>query len=137
MKVILEGEERVVNTVIRENRVRVSRGLVSFSPADSPKTPKGVSDEDVEKMGDAIESMMDSLAEKDAQIAKLQEENAALKAALEEKAPTDAPEDTDTKGEGDNGDSKEVPEEDAKDAPEGDSKEVPEEDAKGKKRSKK
>ena len=133
MKVILEGEERVVNTVIRENRVRVSRGLVSFSPADSPKTPKGVSDEDVEKMGDAIESMMDSLAEKDAQIAKLQEENAALKAALEEKAPADAPEDTDTKGEGD----KEVPEEDAKDAPEGDSKEVPEEDAKGKKRSKK
>lgn len=149
MKVILEGEERVVTTIIRENRVRVSRGNIKFSPADSPKTPRGVSDEDVEKMGDAIESMMDTIETKDAQIEKLQAENDALKAALEEKVG-----DSDTQahvatgdGEGENADSKDAPAEDSKEAPAEDAKEVLAEDAKdapaedtdakGKKRSKK
>jgi len=113
MKVILEGEERVVNAIIRENRVRVSRGQVSFSPADSIPTPEGVTEEDVKKMADAIEDMMDDIERKDARISELMEENVTLKAALEEKA-------------------------ESKDAPEGDSKDVVEvPDTKGKKTSKK
>ena len=156
MKVILEGEERVVNAIIRENRVRVSRGQVSFSPADSTPTPEGVTEEDVKKMADAIEDMMDDIERKDARISELREENVTLKAALEEKAESkDAPEAPDTNGggeseetggEGGNTDTKEggeadttqAPEEDTKDAPEEDTKDAEEApDTKGKKSSKK
>ena len=92
MKVILEGEERTVNTIIRENRIRVSRGLIEFSPADSIPTPEGVTEEDVKNMVEAIES-------RDARIAELIDENDTLKAALAEKADgNDAPEAPDTKG---------------------------------------
>lgn len=115
MKVILEGEERIVDTIIRENRVRVSRGKVSFAPADSIPTPEGVTEEDVKNMVEAIE-------QRDARIAELMDENETLKAALEEKVDTtDAPEGSDTK-----------------EAPEEDTKEVAEvSDTKGKKSSKK
>ena len=149
MKVILEGDERIVKNICRENRVRVSRGQVSFSPADSIPTPEGVTEEDVKNMAEAIEH-------KDARIAELMEENETLKAALAEKEDTkDAPETPDTKGdgeseetggEGDNTDTKEgeetdttqAPEGDTKDAPEGDTKDVEEApDTKGKKPSKK
>ena len=149
MKVILEGDERIVKNICRENRVRVSRGQVSFSPADSIPTPEGVTEEDVKNMAEAIEH-------KDARIAELMEENETLKAALAEKEDTkDAPETPDTKGdgeseetgsEGDNTDTKEgeetdttqAPEGDTKDAPEGDTKDVEEApDTKGKKSSKK
>ena len=149
MKVILEGEERIVKTICRENRVRVSRGQVSFSPADSIPTPEGVTEDDVKNMVEAIEH-------RDARIAELMEENETLKTALAEKEGTnDAPETPDTKGdgeseetggEGDNTDTKEgeetdttqAPEGDTKDAPEGDTKDVEEApDTKGKKSSKK
>lgn len=146
MKVILEGEERVVNTIIRENRVRVSRGQVSFSPADSTPTPEGVTEEDLVNMKEAFERQ-------DAKIAKLEEENETLKAALAEKENADAPEKPDTKegeGEGDSDPDKEdnkeggesdttdAPQEDSKDAPQEDSKEAEETpDTKGKKTSKK
>ena len=141
MKVILEGEERIVNIIIRENRVRVSRGHVKFSPADSIPTPEGVTEEDVKNMAEAIKS-------RDASIAELVEENETLKAALAEKADgNDAPEAPDTKGDGEseetdgeggNTDTKEgeetdttdAPKEDTKEAPEGDSKDAPEEDTK-------
>lgn len=33
-KVILEGDGRTVERIIKENRVRVGRGLVKFSPAE-------------------------------------------------------------------------------------------------------
>ena len=148
MKVILEGEERIVKTIIRENRVRVSRGQVSFSPADSIPTPEGVTEEDVKNMVEAI-------GQRDARIEELMQENETLKAALEEKANADAPEDSDTKGEGESSDGEggdtdtkegeetdttQAPEEgDKKDAPDApDTKEVEEvPDTKGKKSSKK
>lgn len=151
MKVILEGEERIVKNICRENRVRVSRGQVSFSPADSIQTPEGVTEEDVKNMVEAIE-------QRDARIAELMNENEILKATLAEKEgdKKDAPEtpgtdgggeSEETGGEGDNTDTKEggetdtteAPEEgDKKDAPEGDSKGVEEApDTKGKKSSKK
>ena len=146
MKVILEGEERIVNIIIRENRVRVSRGHVKFSPADSIPTPEGVTEEDVKNMAEAIKS-------RDASIAELVEENETLKAALAEKENADAPENPDTKegeGEGDSdpdkednkeggeSDTTEAPQEDSKDAPQEDSKETEEApDTEGKKTSKK
>ena len=37
-KVILEGDERTVERIINENRVRVGRGLVKFSPAEDAAT---------------------------------------------------------------------------------------------------
>lgn len=146
--IILKGEERIVNTIIRENRVRVSRGQVSFSPANSTSTPEGVTEEDVKNMTEAI-------GQKDARIEELMQENETLKAALEEKVDTtDVPEGSDTNGEGDasdgeggNTDTKEGGETDTTDAPEGsDTKEAPGEDdkdvvevpdTKGKKSSKK
>ena len=132
MKVILEGEERVVNTIIRENRVRVSRGLVTFSPADSIPTPEGVTEEDVKSMVEAIER-------RDARIDELMNENDTLKAALEDKVRNaDVPETPDTTGDGDMTDTGEGDNTDTKDAPEGDSKDVVETpDNKGRKTSKK
>lgn len=149
MKVILEGDERIVKTICRENRVRVSRGQVSFSPADSIPTPEGVTEDDVKNMVEAIE-------QRDARIAELMEDNEFLKTALAEKEDTkDAPEAPDAKGdgeseetggEGDNTDTKEGEETDTTQAPEGDTKDAPEvdtkdveeaPDTKGKKSSKK
>lgn len=148
MKVILEGEERLVKTIIKENRVRVSRGQVSFSPADSISTPEGVTEEDVKNMVEAI-------GQKDARIEELMQENETLKATLEEKANEDAPKAPDTQGdgeendgEGDNTDTKEGEETDTTEAPEeGDKKDAPKApdtkeveevpDTKGKKSSKK
>lgn len=129
MKVILEGEERIVNTIIRENRVRVSRGQVHFSPADSTPTPEGVTEEDVKNMVEAI-------GQRDARIEELMQENEVLKVALEEKANADAPDAPDapdakgegeaSDGEGGDTDTKEGEETDTTQAPEeGDSKEVP------------
>lgn len=31
-RVIIEGDEKVVNVIMKENKVRVSRGLVKFTP---------------------------------------------------------------------------------------------------------
>ncbi|MDR1673224.1 MAG: hypothetical protein LBS09_07185 [Bacteroidales bacterium] len=31
MKVIVEGDEKTINVIIRENRVRASRGLLTFT----------------------------------------------------------------------------------------------------------
>ena len=122
-KVILKGDERVVDTIIRENRVRVSRGQVSFSPADSVPTPEGVTEEDVKDMVEAIKK-------KDGRIAELMDENATLRATLADIGDTkDAPETTDTKDGG---------ETDTTHAPEGDTKDVEETpDTKSKKTSKK
>jgi len=127
MKVILEGEERLVKTIIKENRVRVSRGQVSFSPADSISTPEGVTEEEVKNMVEAI-------GQRDARIEELMQENETLKATLEEKANEDAPKAPDTQGdgeendgEGDNTDTKEGEETDTKEGEETDTTEAPEE----------
>jgi len=36
-KVILYGDDRTVETIVKENRVRVSRGLIKFAPCQSGK----------------------------------------------------------------------------------------------------
>lgn len=58
-KVILEGDERTVERIINENRVRVGRGLVKFSPAED-----AASDEKAEEPeGDSKEVPADDTKE--------------------------------------------------------------------------
>lgn len=39
MKYILEGNEKAVQSVIRENRIRVGRGLIKFTPYADDEQP--------------------------------------------------------------------------------------------------
>ena len=47
-KVILEGDERTVERIINENRVRVGRGLVKFSPAEDAATDEKADEPDAQ-----------------------------------------------------------------------------------------
>lgn len=40
-RVIIEGDEKVVNVIMKENKVRVSRGLVKFTPVAPGEKGKG------------------------------------------------------------------------------------------------
>lgn len=40
-RVIIEGDEKVVNVIMKENKVRVSRGLVKFTPVAPREKGKG------------------------------------------------------------------------------------------------
>ncbi len=40
-RVIIEGDEKVVNVIMRENKVRVARGLVKFTPVGPEEKGKG------------------------------------------------------------------------------------------------
>lgn len=49
-RVIIEGDEKVVNVIMKENKVRVSRGLVKFTPVAPGEKGKGkIEDEEEEK----------------------------------------------------------------------------------------
>ena len=49
-RIIIEGDEKVINVIMRENKVRVSRGLVKFTTVGTEEKGKGkVDDEDEEK----------------------------------------------------------------------------------------
>lgn len=49
-RIIIEGDEKVINVIMRENKVRVSRGLVKFTTVGPEEKGKGkVDDEDEEK----------------------------------------------------------------------------------------
>lgn len=50
-RVIIEGDEKVVDVIIRENKVRVSRGLVKFTKVKPEEKGKGKSDEEDEEKG--------------------------------------------------------------------------------------
>lgn len=69
MKVLMSGEDKAVGYIIQENRIRVSRGQVKFSPVDGAEI----------KLDD--EESAKEAAEKDAEIKRLQDEIEALKAA--------------------------------------------------------
>lgn len=50
-RVIIEGDEKVVNVIMKENKVRVSRGLVKFTPVAPGKKGKGKIKEEEEEKG--------------------------------------------------------------------------------------
>ena len=50
-RVIIEGDEKVVNVIMKENKVRVSRGLVKFTPVAPGEKGKGKIEEEEEEKG--------------------------------------------------------------------------------------
>ena len=48
-RVIIEGDEKVVNVIMKENKVRVSRGLVKFTPVAPGEKGKGKIEEEEEE----------------------------------------------------------------------------------------
>ena len=48
---IIEGDEKVVNVIMKENKVRVSRGLVKFTPVAPGEKGKGKIEEEEEEKG--------------------------------------------------------------------------------------
>lgn len=50
-RVIIEGDEKVVNVIMRENKVRVSRGLVKFTPVGPEEKGRGKVEEEEEEKG--------------------------------------------------------------------------------------
>ena len=50
-RVIIEGDEKVVNVIMKENKVRVSRWLVKFTPVAPGEKGKGKIEEEEEEKG--------------------------------------------------------------------------------------
>lgn len=50
-RVIIEGDEKVVDVIMKENKVRVSRGLVKFTPVAPGEKGKGKIEEEEEEKG--------------------------------------------------------------------------------------
>ena len=50
-RVIIEGDEKVVDVIMRENKVRVARGLVKFTQVGPGEKGKGKVDEEDEEKG--------------------------------------------------------------------------------------
>ena len=50
-RVIIEGDEKVVNVIMKENKVRVSRGLVKFTPVAPGEKVIGKIEEEEEEKG--------------------------------------------------------------------------------------
>lgn len=81
MRYILEGNEKELGRVLREQRVRVGRGLIKITPISGVL----VSPEDAPKTVDAkMEELVASLAEKDELIASLTGECDTLKVRVAE-----------------------------------------------------
>ncbi|MBM6842760.1 hypothetical protein [Phocaeicola plebeius] len=108
---ILQGESKAIESLIKEQRIRIGRGLITITPASEAGI---VSEEDVKKTFDSQQKVIDELSEKNKSYEKEIDE---LKARL---AELDSHVD----------DAKDVPEEDTKDVEQADTKEVPAEDDK-------
>lgn len=108
---LLKGDKKVLESVIKEQRIRIGRGLISFTPVSEAGL---MPEEDVKKTFESQQKVIDELS---AQNESLQKENEELKAKL---AELDSHVD----------DSKDVEDADSKDVEQTDSKEVPAEDEK-------
>ena len=59
-RVIIEGDEKVVNVIMKENKVRVSRGLVKFTPVAPGEKGKGkIEEEEEEKIEEEEEEKIE------------------------------------------------------------------------------
>lgn len=107
MKYILDGNEKDVANVIREQRIRVGRGLISFSPISECGL---ITEDDARKaMDEKFAELTTSVEEKDELIASLTTERDSLAARVAElEMPT--------------ADNKELPADDLKELPTEDSK---------------
>lgn len=108
---LLNGEEKALKSLIKEQRIRVGRGLISITPVSEAGL---VPEEDVKKTFEGQQKVIDELSAKNES---LQKENEELKAKL---AELDSHVD----------DNKDVEDADSKDVEQTDNKEVPAEDEK-------
>lgn len=108
---LLNGDEKALESVIKEQRIRIGRGLITITPVSEAGL---VTEEDVEKALESKQKVIDELSAKNES---LQKENDEMKARL---AELDSHVD----------DAKDVPEEDNKNVEQADTKEIAAEDDK-------
>lgn len=108
---LINGEKKALESVIKEQRIRIGRGLITITPASEAGL---VTEEDVEKALESKQKVIDGLSEENESYKKEIDE---LKARL---AELDSHVD----------DTKDVQEEDKKEVEQTDTKEVPAEDDK-------
>lgn len=124
---LLNGEKKALESVIKEQRIRIGRGLISITPVSEAGL---VSEEDVEKALESKQKVIDELSAKNES---LQKENDEMKARIAELESllndTKDVEITDSKN-NEPDDTKEVPSEDEKAAEVQEDKKVPAKKAK-------
>lgn len=106
---LLNGEEKALKSVIKEQRIRIGRGLITITPVSEAGL---VPEEDVKKTFESQQKVIDELSVKNESLLKENEELKAKIAELEVDDNKDA-EDADSK-EVEQTDTKEVPAEDEK-----------------------
>lgn len=108
---LLDGDKKALESVIKEQRIRIGRGLISITPVSEAGL---VSEEDVKKTFESQQKVIDELSEKNESLLK---ENEELKAKIaEHETHVD--------------DNKDVEDADSKEVEQTDTKEVPAEDEK-------
>lgn len=75
---LLNGEEKALKSVIKEQRIRIGRGLITITPVSEAGL---VSEEDVKKTFESQQKVIDELSAKNESLVK---ENEELKAKLAE-----------------------------------------------------
>lgn len=75
---LLNGEEKALKSVIKEQRIRIGRGLISITPVSEAGL---VPEEDVKKTFESQQNIIDNLSAKNESLVK---ENEELKAKLAE-----------------------------------------------------
>lgn len=106
---LLNGEEKALKSVIKEQRIRIGRGLITITPVSEAGL---VPEEDVKKTFESQQKVIDELSVKNESLLKENEELKAKIAELEVDDNKDV-EDADSK-EVEQTDTKEVPAEDEK-----------------------
>lgn len=108
---LLDGDKKALESVIKEQRIRIGRGLISITPVSEAGL---VSEEDVKKTFESQQKVIDELSEKNESLLK---ENEELKAKIaEDETHVD--------------DNKDVEDADSKEVEQTDTKEVHAEDEK-------
>lgn len=108
---LLNGEDKALKSVIKEQRIRIGRGLISITPVSEAGL---VPEEDVKKTFESQQKVIDELSEKNESLVKENEELKAKIAELETHVD----------------DNKDVEDADSKEVEQTDTKEVPAEDEK-------
>lgn len=108
---LLNGEEKALKSVIKEQRIRIGRGLITITPVSEAGL---VPEEDVKKTFESQQNIIDNLSAKNESLVKENEELKAKIAELETHVD----------------DNKDVEDADSKEVEQTDTKEVPAEDEK-------
>lgn len=108
---LLNGEEKALKSVIKEQRIRIGRGLITITPVSEAGL---VPEEDVKKTFESQQKVIDELSAKNESLVKENEELKAKIAELETHVD----------------DNKDVEDADSKEVEQTDTKEVPAEDEK-------